>query len=440
MLNMVIKKAAPSSILFPILIFLLSFITLSIKARVNYISPYDEMYHLSYIQYLFQGSIPRYGDPTNSWSLNGFSCHKVFPFGVTTSIPCGEIGVPSLYPEGGTNSAQGWPPGYYAIAALFFHLFSALPLEPIYLGRYVSIFLWSIGCVGIYFLQLRANFNHFVAASISLAAASLPFAIIHGSFISPHSTVPLVVTLLGWSAFSVIGGKPSIFLDKGLAIVLVPLIGLLILPQALPIVIAVAAFHMINDFMFSRNSEGKVRNFPHQFLRLASVPIAASSTVVWSRIQEARRVDFVSGIDATAAQQPSDPGLNLVQIYEALFRFFPNATDQYQFLSPTGAFVSKSWSFLLIGVVAFLIIQSYSSALRILGLSLLVSSMLFGVFSEILIPVAVSPRYGLSVILFAMACLGLILRDNFARCLVVAICVFTYLVGLTLAPFYGTIG
>ncbi len=97
-------------------------IPLLIRTRESQIAPWDELYHLSYVQYVYEGSIPKPGDALNTWSREVFSCRPVYPFGVMTFVPCGEIGEPLNYPEGGTNTAGYWPPIYYGVVALLVRL------------------------------------------------------------------------------------------------------------------------------------------------------------------------------------------------------------------------------------------------------------------------------------------------------------------------------
>jgi hypothetical protein len=417
------------------LVFIFSFVTLALKARVQYISPYDEMYHLSYLQYLSDGKVPRIGDALNTWSMNYFSCNSVFPFGQVTDVACGEFGSASDYPEGGINSAQGWPPGFYLYAAIIVNALSVLDLDPLFLTRGISVFSWSLGCALIFMMQVRAGVDRLLAASISLVIASLPLAMMHGAFVTPHASTPVVVAFLSWNVFSYLGSKYDAQIPSLPRLFAVPFLALLVLPQAFPIVVFTTIFFVVAIAQKNYQNTSKIVVTKDQLKYVAALAFASSSLFIWERIQKFRTIDFAAGTDPSSGQVENDPKLDLPQLLSAIHRFLPRAFDQYQFQSASGQFLSVSWGYLAMGVIIYLIIQSSMVKYRIFGTSLLMAGVLYGVLAELLIPVEVSNRYGLSLAVLAIVATGLISTDRFSKLSLVSVSLLTYVACLPLDPF-----
>lgn len=218
---------------------LFSLLFLGSGAIRDVISPYDELYYLGYVQYVYGFSIPRAGQTYLDWSMNAFSCMPVFPFGRVTSVPCGSFGPIALYPEKGLRSAQGWPPGYFVIAAGFEHLGRPFGIDPVLLARATSIALWTIGLTLIVGFIDRARQPRVLAFGTGTLLLASPLTDLYGRHVTPHSALPLIV---GMSLFA--GARisradlPRVYW----ALLLVGLIVLtaLTIPQAVPGVIAVA--------------------------------------------------------------------------------------------------------------------------------------------------------------------------------------------------------
>ena len=406
-------------------VFLLSAITLWLKARSEAISPFDEMYHLSYIQYVFQGQIPRYGQALNSWSMNGFSCHPVFPFGNVTAVPCGEIGIPAQYPEGGTNSAQGWPPGYYAAAAAILHLTSLFNIDPFYAARGVSVFLWSFGCAALFLMQTKANISRMVSFGVAIVVASLPLAMFHGAYTTPHSTAPLMVAIASWGVFKELNNlAPSP--RKIWRVTLIPLCVLVVLPHALPVVLASSLFFIIILFKSQRQASREAKILESISLELVGIAVAASTIFGWAKIQQLRLIPYENGIESSAAQVANNPEFNLAQFFDTLLKFVPHAIDAYQFQSTSGIFISTIWSYIAMAVITFLIFQNSNKNHRIFGTCILVSGIFYSFLAELFGPVAVPPRYGISIAILVIVSTGLIAKDRIGRTIVISVSWVTY--------------
>ena len=131
-----------------------------------------------------------------SWSRQAFSCHPVYPFGIVTSVPCGENGPANAYPEGGGNTAAFWPPGYYFVAGLWVKVMSWTNVEPLALVRSFNAVIWALGCAAIAGATAALGARPLRALSVGLVLASLPLAAYHASFVGPHATQPLITALL----------------------------------------------------------------------------------------------------------------------------------------------------------------------------------------------------------------------------------------------------
>src|SRR4029077_5460427 len=119
------------------------------RASTDNVSFYDEGSHLSYVQYVASGHIPHIGDTLNTWGREVYSCHSVFPVGVVTSVPCGEIGAPGAYPGGGTFTSAGWPPSFYAYAAVFVRVLGVVGVDPLYAARVAACLLLALGAAAV---------------------------------------------------------------------------------------------------------------------------------------------------------------------------------------------------------------------------------------------------------------------------------------------------
>ena len=426
-----IKKLKDSTAVLVGLIFLLSFSSMGQKAASVYISPYDEMYHMSYIQYVYEGHIPKQGDPMNTWSREGFSCKPVYPGGIYTGIPCGQVGPPDHYPEGGTNSAIGWPPVYYSTVALLLKLPLMVSFHPILFARVITAFLWSSGVALIALCGIRRKQNKFAILAVSLVISSLPFAYFHGSFISPHSMIPLLVggiLLLDIEREKRNWGLRSSFF----ALLIFGVVSALTVPQFSPIVGVIAFAWIVNNWKSDSGSLGRY------LIAGTSILAAAGSTFVthriWAVIQSSRATAWPSDVNVAAGQVVIETPWTRTSIMESIWRFFPHTIDQYQFLGPTEYFFSQSWSFILLAATGAVLFGSITH-FKYLASALVGLGVIYSVYVEKVAVAPVPPRYGLSLVIlgFALIPSALKSRADSVGILVLASC--TYLYFFSLMPF-----
>jgi hypothetical protein len=413
------------------LIFLLSFISMGQKATSEYISPWDEMYHMSYIQYVYEGHIPKQGDPMNTWSREGFSCKPVYPAGMHTGIPCGQVGPPDQYPEGGTNSASGWPPVYYSTVALLLKIPLSVSFHPIPFARVITAFLWSSGVALIALSGIRRKQNKYAILAVSLVISSLPFAYFHGSFVSPHSMIPLLV-----------GGILSLDIERekrnwGLrssffALLIFGVFSGLTVPQFSPIVGVVAFAWLVDHWKSDSSAIGR------RVLGGTSILAAAGSTFViyriWGDIQSSRATAWPSDVSVAAGQVAIETPWTRASIMESIWRFFPHAIDQYMYLGPTEYFFSQSWSFVLLAATGALLFSS-KGHFKYLAIGLVGFGIIYSVYAEWISVAPVPARYGISLVVLGFALIPNAIKTRGASLGILVLASFTYLYFFSLSPF-----
>ena len=188
-----------------------SFVCLT-KIFQKLVSPWDELYHLAYVQYMYNFKVPQIGDELLSWSKYAFSCFPVHPFGMTTSISCGAGGAPESFPELGRNVAAGWPPIYYLLASIWTRLFPVNEANSLFIVRGFSVFAWSLGAgLFCYALISRNKISKETAVAISLLIAILPMGLFQSVFVTPHC-----LTLIWVSAIYLFATSPQSMSPKNL--------------------------------------------------------------------------------------------------------------------------------------------------------------------------------------------------------------------------------
>jgi len=422
-----------------LMLFVLSFSTLFSKIDNDHISPYDEMYHLSYVQHVYEGRIPKTGDEMNTWSKTAFSCRPVFPYGMTTGVPCGEIGDAREYPEGSTNTAAIWPPGYYIFVAALLKLFFFFGDDPVYLARLATTFLWSLGTTTIAYAALRRNNSISTLFSSGVLLCSLPFAYIHGAFVTPHSTTPLLVGI-GLLLYGNVH-KENWSQSKTVAIFgIFAFIAVMTQPHFLP-VIAVLVVGLMRFFhepskTFSFTIKSKELR---TFFFLSTIPTVGFLTYqFWDFIQTRRFTGWAAGLDVAATQQPNNPPMDLILINDLLWRFFPESISRYSYLGQYENIWTKASVFLLIGTIGSLIFNNYKKfALAEIAIALLVFSQLYSLYLELVIPVAITPRYGIGFAILAIGLIPDVLRSRRSSLAVAFFSGAVYISLFNAIPFFG---
>jgi hypothetical protein len=362
---------------------IVGFVCLS-KIFKKLVSPWDELYHLAYVQYLYNFKIPQPGDEILSWSKYAFTCFPVHPFGFTTSLNCGAEGSAAAFPELGRNVASGWPPLYYTMSSIWMRFFSANDASSLFVARSFSAFAWSLGAgFFCYTLISRNRLPKEAAVSLSLLVAILPMGIFQSTFVTPNSMLLILVSIMYLSATS-----PNLISFKNLMqSILIFTLAILTIPHILP-VIGFFTLRLLIHYWIGYKSKSKVLIF---YIACTSlIPFAAFT--LWAKFQGNRSIDVVT------ATQPISP-FSWDQFSRYLFTFIPHSIDGYQFLNQWQFLISYVFSILLLALIFKPLVNSESPLKsKVDTLLLLALSCFFGVIEHFALAINIPPRYGLSLI------------------------------------------
>ena len=370
-------------------------------AMSNFISPYDEGYHLSYVEYLAHGEVPHLGDALGSWSRKAFSCHPVFPFGQVTAVPCGDQGPPSAYPEGGTNTAAGWPPVYYAFAASVARFLTLFGVEPLYGARIASVALWAAGAAVLVLVARRFGSHPAAAAAAGLIAGCIPAANTLGAFVTPHSAQLLLSVIICATALSIMradleNGLSARITVAGLA---VPLIAVLVVPHA---VFAVAIAYCALAVHWAGRLIQRQRIPFRAWILLSAPALATGAYYAWNFVVNERQTAYASGVDAGQEMNLVDPrGDSIIQALVAQWwHFFPSSVsgDSLGFGNWELLVSMAAVTLVVAAVGAALLTEAPPSLTRPLAVGVLVASPVVALGFERTFAFTVPLRYGSSII------------------------------------------
>ena len=356
----------------------------------------------------------------DTWSREAFSCHPVFPYGNVTGVPCGEVSVPSDYPEGGTNTAAGWPPLYYVYAALVVRLLGVLGVEPLYAARLASCLLWALGAAAIVLLAAKFGAHVSAAASAGLLAGEIPVAAVLGAFVTPHSAQLLLSVILCWTVLHLMQCEDPLSRQEILAGLSLPAIAVLVVPHAL---VAVTITYIA---LFSHWGYRLVlrRRIPARWWLVAFGPLLSLAAYEgWNKLVNARTTTFSAKVDLSHVTAGVDPRGNSVAqaLIAQWWHFWPNSLvgdslgfGNYELLIATGVML------LAAGGVGVALLSSQPHPLaRSLAVGLMVGAPLTSLAFERTFAFIVPLRYGSSVIGISLLVLALSLPRARGRLLLV---------------------
>ncbi len=348
------------------------------------VSPWDELYHLAYVQYMYNFKIPQPGTEILSWSKYAFSCFPVHPFGMTTSLTCGAEASPEAFPELGRNVASGWPPIYYGLASLWLRMFGANPENALFVARSFSVLIWAIGAgLFSYALVSRNKLPQETAVSISLVVAFFPMSLFQGTFVTPHSSLLILVSLIYLSATS-----PTLMSSRSLIKnAILAIISILTIPHILPVLVF---FTIRILWIYWTENRGKTKVFIAYILAMTILPF--STILLWPRFQASRKLDF------STADQPTS-AFSIDNFTRNLFTFIPHSIDGYQFLNQWQFLISYILSIFFLVLLFRPLVEMVSPLLsKMDSVLMLFISAVFGVIEHIQLQIIIPPRYGLSII------------------------------------------
>ncbi len=294
------------------------------RASTDNVSFYDEGSHLSYVQYVASGHIPHIGDTLNTWGREVYSCHAVFPVGVVSSVPCGEIGAPGAYPEGGTFTSAGWPPLFYAYAAVFVRVLGVVGVDPLYAARVAACLLWAMGAAALVLVAVRFGANFGAAAAAGLVAGAIPFATLLGAYVTPYSAQLLLSVLLCGTVLNLMRDRVTWRSgDIAVAVVLPPL-AIMVVPHAL---VAVLIAYLALGMQWASRLFRDARPPRRALIVLAGPVLALCAYKAWDAIVIARTTPFPASVNFSAVTHFADPrGSSLITpLFTQWWHFWPNS-------------------------------------------------------------------------------------------------------------------
>ncbi len=388
------------------------------RSLVDSISPYDEGYQLSYVQYVSQGHLPHVGDALNTWSRQAFSCHPVFPFGAVTAVPCGQTAAAGAYPEGGTNTAAGWPPMYHAFAAVVTKLLQVVGVEPLHGARVASALLWATGAALLVFVASRFGAPPAAAAAAGLLAGAIPVATTLGAFVSPHSAQLLLSVLICATVLSLMRTTGRLTGKHLTAALLVPVIAVMTVPHAL-VAITIAYLGLL---FFWAQALMRRRGLPQLWWMTFAGPVLALAAYEgWSASSTSRATAYAAGTNAVQAQNLADPrGDSLLQpLIGQWWHFWTGSvTGDTLGFGNWELLVSQGAVILIAGALGVALLTPDPGArVRALAIGFVVGAPLTSWAFDRVFAFAVPARYGASVIGVGLLLLALTTARRPARVL-----------------------
>jgi hypothetical protein len=441
-----------------LLFFLLSTTLSFARADDPFVSQWDELYHLSYVQYVTQGTIPANGYPMNDWSKSAFSCYPVSLIGMTTDVPCGELGAGSRYPTGGTNTAALWPPVYYILtAAIMIPVTFLLGIDGgLFAARYATGIIWALGISLLSLIILRKSRSFVLGAIFSLLSTSLSLFGQSASFVSPHSTVPLLLAL-GLMLSFWLEGQVSAYKEKRLSGPFPPLgliravglwlavagsFGLLVgltVPHSFPLLLVIGVFVFLG--VVGSNNLRLTSKINWGF---ATILVSGLSLIgfllayrFWGWQLALRSVDYPADVNTAAMDigvQGSYPS-RLEQVLSLWWEFWPQGLSNPWLQGTIAIFVENFWIFvlpaLIITALATLGIQHW---LTRISLGLIIAAPIASNLAFLTLQISLPERYGLVIVL-----LGLfgIANENIGkvfRVVLLVAAISTYILGFFYNP------
>jgi hypothetical protein len=376
------------------------------------ISPFDEGYHLSYVQYMYQWSLPRLGDTMGSWSEQMYACHPTYPFGQVTAVPCGVDGPSGAYPEGGANTAAAWPPIYYLVVSVLVRPLIALGAEPLYAARAISCLLWAAGSVLVAHAVMAHRGGIALGVSAGIMATTMPAAWALGSYVTPHSTAMLigasVIYLLAWASRSrrPVGIVAALTAIASMGIILTLPHAILALGIASVAAVALAC------------SES------HQRVRLMSFAVTASLVGVatyfaWGVVNQARA-------RGAGPSQPVSPAEGvLVAARDNWNLFWPRGLHEIQFLNGPEAQLATLIAYGSIALVGYWLLSESAVVQRGVALGLVLAAPILSVGFAYVLNFPLPTRYGASGWAFALFLMALPSASGVVRGVIVGLTVVT---------------
>jgi hypothetical protein len=380
-----------------VITFLVVFAASASRVTTEFVSPYDEGYHLSYVEYAFGGTVPRVGDQLSRWGEDAYACHLVPPYGVVAAVPCGVDGPSSAYPERGLNTAAGWPPTYYfVVAALMRPVLWLTDAEPLTAARLVSAGIWAFGAGllgGLAGWRSRAVGQ---GAAIGIVCGTAPTTYALASYVTPHAAALAVgSTALAGTLWAVRTAGPA--WRSATVLAAVGAASTMIIPQA------IAAILVLACTLVAYAALGRERIGQLSVAAAAMVGSAGLAFFAWRRWVQATRLEGVSiptaqerySEAARLANTDEGPVAALRDNWDVFWLPFADAGRFHSSLE--GVFIALTGALLMVAT-GYALLQRADRFTRSLAVGLVVGVPTAGFLSAMLLDFAVPARYGATLV------------------------------------------
>ncbi len=357
------------------------------RASNEVMSPFDEGYHLSYVEYAGHGHIPRVGDPMSRWAEDAYACHLVAPYGDVTIAECGVDGPSELYPESGTNTAASWPPLYYIAAGAWTRVMVEwFGADPLYAARIASVLFWALGAALLAGMAAWKSRNLWIGASIGAMCGLAPVTYSIASYVTPHSAALMIGT--GTLAVTLWAMRPSTRLAvRVVAVGAWAALAVMVIPHSLAVLL-VAAFSFAAWSLIAKSAR-----LPLCVLGATMLLSGTLMSVLWALVVNAR------ALPTQVAEQPSTPQESLVQAFlEWWDLFLPPGGTADSFHNPAEAAFIVVLGYLISGAIGYVILSRMISHERALAVGLVFAVPWAGVAAGFVLSFNVPARYGATLI------------------------------------------
>ena len=419
-----------------LLFFVISAVVSIGRSDMPFISQWDELYHLSYVQYASQGIVPANGFPLNDWSKVAFSCYPVSLLGMTTDVPCGEVGAGARYPTGGTNTAAIWPPIYYFLTALLMAPIKILfgVSDNLFAARYATGLIWAAGTALLSVIVLSKSKSILLSGAFALLATSLSLFGQSASFVSPHSTVPLLLAIGLLFTFRLERQIDSFFgqrnwgalrftqwfkelLSWGFPIVLFGFLLALTVPHAFPILLVMGIYVFVGVVVKYWASLPFVSLLTLGICSLFGLSAGGFflATRIWEWQRNTRGVSFPSDVNTAAADVTATSAYPdfIQQLLALWWDFWPMGLSNPWLQGAVAIFIENVWIFLLPSLlIAALATLGLSNWLSRVALGVVVSAPVASNLAFSSLQFVIPERYGLSIVILGLFGLA---NDRFTR-------------------------
>lgn len=379
-----------------------------------YTSQFDEHTHLSYVQYAFQWVIPANGYEMNTWAKAAFSCHPHQLYGAMTPVPCGSVDVGGLYPTGGTNTSQTWPPVYFFITAILMRFTLLFQSDPLYAARFVTAFLWSIGTAFLGIQLLKRSKRLLLTISFVLLLVSLPSFEYFSSYVTPHSMNALLIALglyisdklLNWKKST--SEQNSIFNSQTnfnywiVVFCAYAVVSAFTIPQSVGVIATFIVYICIVKISVGdRGLTSKVKILLPIFI-MGSISLFLMSKVVsfWAWQVGARAIAFPPGVSQADVVLDSGDAVYkdvIVQILDRWWAFWPGAIHSGIPAGPYAAGIESLWLLLLPGLSIAAIVFWKKSFVNNIVLAVFFVAPVISIYFDMALGAGIPGRYGIGI-------------------------------------------